>query len=350
MFWEQVPQWTPDGSSVVFAAYAVEPDRSHRIYISADSYLRALQVITEREDDSRFDINVAPVISPDGSKVVYATLKYSTGIYPAVHSWEIAVADLETKRKKRLTSNEFVDGNPAWSSDGSTIAFSTDREGPYYIYTMSADGKDPEPVVMASRYADPFRAPVVWWSPDDSRIALLVFERSYLNPPHPEKSDKHGEWTRLYTVRRDGTELVDMGDIDECAPAWSPDGRRIAFARRVASQDGEDHQHYLVTADADGSNMDLRKLRWPANSISWSADGSEIYYGSGQKLYAIAPGAGVTGADAREIGQLPKIKKLILSWSPDGSRMAYSTSDGVTTVAPDGSVVCYLGVIGVAGK
>ena len=57
---------------------------------------------------------------------------------------EVFVADRDGSNPRNLTNNPFFDGWPAWSPDGSKIAFASNRRGHgYQIFVMDADGADP---------------------------------------------------------------------------------------------------------------------------------------------------------------------------------------------------------------
>jgi TolB protein len=112
----------------------------------------------------------------------------------------------------RLTNNNLEDVLPAWSPDGATIAFASERHHNWDVYLMSPDGTDQR---RLTRNAAPDQNPD--WSPDGSRV---VFE-----------SRRHRTWD-LYSIGLDGSGLdrITTGATTlDWAPAWSPDGAQIAF-------------------------------------------------------------------------------------------------------------------------
>ena len=123
----------------------------------------------------------------------------------------------------RLTYNRFEDVEPAWSSDGATIAFTSRRHGNTDIYLMAQDGSDQERLThSAAGDGNPD------WSPDGTR---LVFQSN--------RRDRNWD---LYTIRPDGSGLEQLTSDPtiEATPAWSPEGRQIAFTIARYSHDRED--------------------------------------------------------------------------------------------------------------
>jgi Tol biopolymer transport system component/CubicO group peptidase (beta-lactamase class C family) len=152
-----------------------------------------------------------------------------------------------------------VGGLPgSWSRVGSRLAIELDRRDlNAEIYTISAQGTD----IRRLTYDLAFDG-LPAFSPDGSRVA---FTRGA-----PASSD-------LYLVDADGTGVSRLTDLEgfENSPTWSPDGRRVAFVWghddvRAFGETGE-----LWAVDADGSNRELlldRRVGYP----TWSPDGTRI--------------------------------------------------------------------------
>ena len=133
--------------------------------------------------------------------------------------------------RRQLTSNDSADGDPAYSPDGTRIAFASDRDGDYEIFVMDADGSD---VVQLTRNDAWDRDPT--WSPDGTQLAYASTESGYRKI---QVMDADGSGTRLLTpaVRGEGFERE---------PTWSAHG--------IAYESIEEHGHYDIrVVQPDGS-------------------------------------------------------------------------------------------------
>lgn len=128
----------------------------------------------------------------------------------------------------------------------------------------------------------------------------------------------------VYTMNADGTSVRRLGL--GAWPAWSPDGRQIAFQQRLNGHDA------LFVMQPDGSRRRLltRDGRWPA----WAPDGKRIAF---VKSLAGATAVYVMGTDGRDVHLLEQ-NGGAPAWSPDGRRIAFVRySGGIYVVNSDGS-------------
>ena len=197
----------------------------------------------------------------------------------------------------RLTTNRSADdARPAWSPDGSKIAFHSDRTGDYEIYVMNADGSGQTNLTL-ERSSDDF-APT--WSPDGTKIAF----------------QSEGD---LFVMNADGslqTRLTSGPDVD-LSPDWSPDGSKIAFT-------GGTTGYFIDVINPDGSGRTRLTTSAADYYPEWSPDGTKIAFTS---LGAVGGRLAVMNADGTGTTFLTNIRKRIdyeAAWAPDGTRLAFA--------------------------
>lgn len=202
-----------------------------------------------------------PAWTTDGRKLVYSSARGGDA--------ELFAARGDGRNVRRLTSNRAEDVLPAWSPDGRRIAFASNRSGAFEIWTVQSDGTGARRVTRGARgdYGSFYPA----WSPDGRWIA---FASSFRTPENQE----------IYVVRPDGRQLRRLtrtaGDVDvlgdDAAPTWSPDGSRIVFA---SNRTGE-LEIWTMRADGSGQRR-LTGIRGSDDSRpKISPDGRWIAFGS----------------------------------------------------------------------
>lgn len=211
-----------------------------------------------------------------------------------------------------LTNDAFSDSHPAWSPDGSHIAFASSRSGGMHIFVMKADGSDVKQISTDYENSYPL------WLPNGRQIAFrttdgkglwwwrrIDFESGQVTPLSEPSFDfffqtpswsPEGGWIATMSLeeqkqRNDGSSQIHIQNEDgsvelalthdtwaNITPRWSPDGSRIAF---LSERDGSYNLFALYVINRDGSN--LRRLSSPIYSentlFSWSPDGEQIVIG-----------------------------------------------------------------------
>ena len=328
-------QWTPDGEFILIGYTIARPDGSgERELIGATN---------EYVDYS------AVRLSPDGSRIVYTTTQGTKE--EGRYSYDIEISALDGSNRWRLTSSAAVDAGVTWSPDGSRIAFFRTGPGRMWrqgarLHTIAPDGSDLRPLVIDSiPESDPERGGSIsfdltgpaTWSPDGKEIAILVEEFHEIHYD-ADTTTFHGI-PAIHIVNADGSgsRRVYGGTklwwenpaykAPASAPAWSPDGRRLAFLQYEHIAGDYQLHPRLYTIGADGSDLkalaalENGAIYWQYPRVDWSPDGSTILASTGH-MYLVAP----DGSAVRYIGG-----GWHASWSPDGSQIGrlilYKTPD-----------------------
>ena len=230
----------------------------------------------------------------------------------------------------RLLPGEGAVQEADWSPDCRLIAF-VNRAG---LWTMDRDGGKARRILLlyGGRYIS---APA--WSPDGTKIAFEVASREGSQGYASQRS-------HIYVADADGSNPVQLttGRVEDRHPAWSPDGRRIAFERNtwldrtVSPPAGE--QRFVVIMDADGSDLTEvgPKDSW-TSAPAWSPDGTKfaLRSGGGQISTMNVDGSNLRRwwwiesrqrADIQGVG----VQNIVgddfskLSWSPDSTQIAFA--------------------------
>lgn len=144
-------------------------------------------------------------------------------------------------------------------------------------------------------------------------------------------ADLNPAGSQVYVVRADGTGLrriTNAGPWEDTAPAWSPDGRRLAFGRR----EGKGWRLYVMNTNGSGLHA-VTKPQPSAGSPSWSPDGTQLVF---VQLPSGLPSTGcyaqqlyVVSLDTGRVRQLTQFATFpggasSPAWSPDGERILFA--------------------------
>ncbi|MEQ1604281.1 MAG: carboxypeptidase regulatory-like domain-containing protein [Pyrinomonadaceae bacterium] len=204
--------------------------------------------------------------------------------------------------------------------DNGKIAFTSDRDGNREIYVMEPDGSE-QTRITDNSVDDDHPA----WSPDGRKIAFVSQRAS-------------GE-TAVFLMNADGsgrteiTPITVQGYSVNKLISWSPDGRQLVISDQ--QRNGNVFTLILDIVDVDGSN---RRFLTSGYQPAWSPDGSKILFVAPPMLSTIRP----DGTESRFLYALPfgGIRGYP-DWSPDGSRIAFIGGDNANTdmfvISSDGS-------------
>ena len=314
----QAPAWSPDGRTIVFVSWR---DGNGEVY-AMDANGSGPRNLTQNPAN-----DVRPAWSPDGRSIAFVSSRSpSSRCKPGPgRCWrdydrqsEIYVMNADGSRKRNLTRDRASDDLPTWSPDGRRIAFLHGRgRGRGQLYVVNADGSG---LRNLGRIAGPalFASQLVW-SPDGRTI---YFGR--------------------YLVSTDGSGARKLPYIPLIA-VWSPDGRQIAFVNNVstglpgpgAAGSKDDSEIYVMNADGSGTRRLTHNVGYDGEP-AWSPDGRKIAFQSKRRAVRGVVGGrngeiyvmNADGSGKRNLTRNPA-QDGSPSWSPDGRRIAFvSNRDG----------------------
>src|SRR5215216_113741 len=246
------PVYSPDGSKIAFSRQ--KGFKTDICIMNADGTNVVTVISSDATSESH---NRDPSWSPDGSKFVFTSNRSGSG------KTEIWMANADGSGLLRLTTSIqrgsdgqgpifSLDFGPAWSPDGSKIAFVSNRDGAdTELYVMNTDGSN-----LLRLTDDGLDDNSPDWSPDSQRIAFT-------------KSQGAG----IHIINRDGTNLVSVSVLSFSAwPTWSPDGSKFAFVQLDANNN---FRGAVFIANTDGTNK-IKVTNNPdgARAPSWAPSSS----------------------------------------------------------------------------
>lgn len=252
------PDISPTGTHMVFASTCFS-------YLS-NIYIKAVDgtVLTELTHDR--GNNRFPVFSPDGGFIAFASDRYG--------NWDIFLMKLATPAHvQRLTHSPADDLYPSWSPDGTRIVYcsisGTCPTAQLAIYDLRTRS--------VSYYGEGLFPD---WSPTGDVIAF--------QKPMRRGEQWYGIWTLDLTQGNRLTQLVASEEWAAVHPAWSPDGKKIAFATVSKSPSSKalgmkDEADDIWVIGADGSG--LMQITYEPSSEhgpTWSPD-DRIYFASNRE-------------------------------------------------------------------
>ena len=210
------PTWAPDGRSIAYTSYA---RGFPTLFISFIYEGR-------RDEPTRGSTqNWLPSWSPDGSKIAFSSNRDG--------NTELYVMNRDGGGMRRLTNHPSIDTTPTWSPTGVQIAFTSDRSGGPAIYTVGSDGLN---LRRVSRVQDGYCDRPTWSPAPFNELAFVC-------------RTGPGYDIKIFDFATDETRQITFGEGSNESPAYSSNGRHIAFTSTRAGK------VQVFTVGRDGKNV-----------------------------------------------------------------------------------------------
>jgi Tol biopolymer transport system component len=200
------PEYSPDGTKIAFTSGRGD-DLYYQIYV-----MNADGSNVTRITNSRTGHCAESAWSPDGKQIAFRSNRDGG-------DWEIYAINVDGTNERRLTNSPGWDLDPAWSPDGKKIAFETTRDDPYNleIYTMNADGTNQVNITNNLNTVGAHNDYYPAWSSDGSKIAFVF--------------DGNGT-DEIYVMNADGSGRTNVSNLPttwEYNPSWASDDSKLVF-------------------------------------------------------------------------------------------------------------------------
>jgi len=264
-----------------------------------------------------------PQFSSDGKWVAYVV--GTTDVKEDKSPTHIWVASYDGREDRQFTFSQDSESSPRWSPNGKYLAFISGRPGPAkhdQVWLLDRSGGEARQLTDTKGHLRSFE-----WSPDSKRLALVIEDPDPNNPEDQEdqpvaaagtsnptaahqkptkppkpividryhyKQDIEGyllsnrhTYIYLLDLATKKTERLTTGKTDEVEPAWSPDGRWIAYLDDHSPDPDRDEGSHVFIAEAKPSSVERQvtpnSSRDQRSHLQWSPDGKRVMFIEGDE-------------------------------------------------------------------
>ncbi len=216
------------------------------------------------------DMNISPVLSPDGKHLIFFSSKdlFSIDLFLAdAKTGEVERNIFKTEMNTHLQNLEFISSAGAWDPQGKKFVFAAVEDGRPVLTILDVDDADVKQVIRFPKLAEILNPS---WSPDGRYIAFSAIANGLSN-------------LFVYDLKTQVSRQLTDDAYAELQPAWSPDGKSIAYVtdRFTTMLSDLDFGHYqLAIMNFETGEIERLQDFADAKNINpqWSADGKSIYF------------------------------------------------------------------------
>jgi dipeptidyl aminopeptidase/acylaminoacyl peptidase len=306
-----------------------------------------------------------PELSPDGQWVAYGVR--TRMLKEDKNEQRLWAVSIHGGDPIPLTAEGVSSGHPRWSPDGKYLAFSSARNGgKNQVWLLDRRGGEGQKLTDVAQGVNDFE-----WSPDSTRLVLILQDpkpedaeaAKDKDKPAPAKPktpppfvvdrlqfkqdtvgylDHRRDHLYIFDVASKKVTQITSGDFDDNEPAWSPDGKSLAFSSNRSTPDPDRNYNsdiWVVAADNTDKGAHLTQITTnpgPDRAPTWSPDGKWIAFVSQTDIkdmiyathhLAIAP---FTGGEAKVLTLAFDRSVRRPRFSPDGRAIYFIADDDGT--------------------